>query len=140
MSNFLGTTIFGFLSGGGGGGGATPITGTGVVGQVAYFTNTFEIGGSNNLFFDIANSRLGIGNATPTERLDVTGVVRSTALTVAGGGTFNAGFSIGNINVTSNLGVGLGIGENPLTRLQVAGNIRLLADLNEGIFAITSTG
>jgi hypothetical protein len=140
MSNFLGTTIFGFLSGGGGGGGATPITGSGAVGQVAYFTNTNEIGGSNNLFWDSTNDRLGIGNAIPTERLDVTGVVRSTALTVAGGGTFTAGATNGNINVGANLGVGLAVGVNPNNKLQVAGNIRLLADLNEGIFGTSAAG
>lgn len=139
MSNFLGTSIFGFLSGGGGGGGATPITGTGVAGQVAFFTDTFVIGGSNNLFFDIANNRLGIGNAAPTERLDVTGVVRSTALSIVGGGSFTAGATNGNLNFSGNLGVGIAVGTNPIGRLEVAGNIRLLADLNNGIFGTTST-
>ena len=121
----------------GGGASGTPITGSGAVGQVAFFTNPEILSGSNDLFWDIANSRLGIGNAAPTERLDVTGVVRATALTVAGGGTFTPGLTNGNINLGANLGVGLTSG-SPTQRLDVAGNIRVQADLNNGIFGTTS--
>jgi hypothetical protein len=121
----------------GGGASGTPITGSGAAGQVAFFTTPEILGGSNNLFWDIANSRLGIGNAAPTERLDVTGVVRATALTVAGGGSFTPGLTNGNINLGANLGVGLTSG-NPTQRLDVAGNIRVQADLNNGIFGTTS--
>jgi hypothetical protein len=123
----------------GGGASGTPITGSGAAGQVAFFTAPEILSGSNNLFWDIANSRLGIGNSTPTERLDVTGVVRATALTVAGGGTFTPGLTNGNINLGANLGVGLTSG-SPTQRLDVAGSIRLQADLGNGIFGTTSSG
>jgi hypothetical protein len=53
-----------------------PITGTGATGQVAYWTGTNSQTGSNNLFWDNANVKLGIGTNTP----------EGTGLTVAGGG------------------------------------------------------
>ena len=46
-----------------------PVTGTGASGQVAYFTGTSAISSESNLFWDAANDRLGIGNASPTEGL-----------------------------------------------------------------------
>lgn len=48
------------------------ITGSGSAGQVAYFTGATTQGGSNNLFWDATNSRLGVGTASPTTRLYVT--------------------------------------------------------------------
>jgi len=53
-----------------------PITGTGATGQVAYWNGTNSQTGSNNLFWDNANVKLGIGTNTP----------ESTGLTIAGGG------------------------------------------------------
>jgi len=53
-----------------------PITGTGVSGQVAYWNGTNSQTGSNNLFWDNTNIKLGIGTNTP----------EGTGLTVAGGG------------------------------------------------------
>jgi hypothetical protein len=53
-----------------------PITGTGATGQVAYWNGTNSQTGSNNLFWDNANVKLGIGTNTP----------EGTGLTVAGGG------------------------------------------------------
>jgi hypothetical protein len=51
---------------------AAGITGTGVAGQIAYWNGTNSQTGSNNLFWDAANARLGIGTNSPTVRLDVT--------------------------------------------------------------------
>lgn len=48
-----------------------PVTGTGVAGQVAYWSGTNSQTGSNNLFWDAANNRLGIGTNTPAVTLDV---------------------------------------------------------------------
>ncbi len=48
------------------------ITGSGSAGQVAYFTGATTQTGSNNLFWDATNSRLGVGTASPTTRLYVT--------------------------------------------------------------------
>ena len=45
--------------------GYTPISGSGVTGQVAYWNGTNSQTGSNNLFWDAANSVLGVGTNTP---------------------------------------------------------------------------
>ena len=42
-----------------------PVTGTGVAGQVSYWDGTGTQTGSNNLFWNNANGRLGIGTNTP---------------------------------------------------------------------------
>lgn len=47
------------------------ITGSGAAGQVAYFTGATTQGGSNNLFWDTANARLGIGTNIPSTRLHI---------------------------------------------------------------------
>lgn len=47
------------------------ITGSGAAGQVTYFSAASSITGSNNLFYDTGNSRLGINTNTPTAPLDV---------------------------------------------------------------------
>jgi hypothetical protein len=49
------------------------ITGSGAAGQVAYFTGATTQAGSNNLFWDATNLRLGIGTNTPTRALQVQG-------------------------------------------------------------------
>jgi hypothetical protein len=54
-----------------GGPGSSTITGTGTATQVAYFTSSQAIGSSANLFWDNANTRLGIGTATPGVTLDI---------------------------------------------------------------------
>ena len=72
--------------------GYTPISGSGATGQVAYWNGTNSQTGSNNLFWDNANARLGIGTNTPARALDVRGAARiETASTteldlIAGGG------------------------------------------------------
>jgi nitrogen fixation protein len=48
-----------------------PITGTGTSGQVAYFTGATTQGGSNFIFFDITNQRLGLGTITPQYQFHV---------------------------------------------------------------------
>lgn len=45
--------------------------GTGASGQVAFWTSTSAQSGSNNLFWNAANARLGIGTNTPTGKLSV---------------------------------------------------------------------
>jgi len=53
-----------------------PVTGTGTSGQVTYFSGTSSVTGSNNLFWDATNSRLGINTASPAYGLDVNGEAR----------------------------------------------------------------
>jgi len=47
------------------------VTGSGASGQVAYWTGTSAQAGSNNLFWDNTNSRLGIGTNAPSESLTI---------------------------------------------------------------------
>jgi hypothetical protein len=49
------------------------VTGSGASGQVAYWTGASSQTGSNNLFWDATNSRLGIGTNAPSVSLDVAG-------------------------------------------------------------------
>lgn len=54
-------------------GGGT-ITGTGVAGNLAFWTGTTALGTNANLFWDNTNARLGIGTATPANKLDMSGL------------------------------------------------------------------
>jgi hypothetical protein len=47
------------------------VTGTGVSGQIAYFTGTSAITGESNLFWDSTNDRLGIGVDNPLSELQI---------------------------------------------------------------------
>jgi hypothetical protein len=58
--------------------GFTPVSGSGATGQVSYWNGTGSQTGSNNLFWDAANNRLGIGTATPTDKLHVAGTAKFT--------------------------------------------------------------
>jgi hypothetical protein len=76
-----------------------PITGTGVGtssgGRVPYFTGTTTQVGSDNLWWDNTNARLGIGTASPSFRLDVNGTARINGTKYI---AFNPSFSVaGNI-------------------------------------------
>ena len=55
------------------------VGGSGVTGQVAYWNGTNSQTGSNNLFWDAANARLGIGTNTPSELLSILGATASGA-------------------------------------------------------------
>lgn len=66
-----------------GGPGTSTVTGSGAAGQVTYWTGTNSVGGNNNLFWDIANERLGIGTITPSSKVDIAG--NNTLLHLKGG-------------------------------------------------------
>jgi hypothetical protein len=53
------------------------VGGSGVTNQVAFWTGSLEISGSNNLYWDSAQSFLGIKNATPEFELDTSGSIQS---------------------------------------------------------------
>lgn len=62
------------------------ITGSGAAGQVTIFSGASSITGTNNLFWDTTNLRLGINNNTPGASLDVhsaTGIVAQLNVTTA---------------------------------------------------------
>jgi len=54
-----------------GGPGIGTLTGSGTTGQVSFFNGTQVLTGSNNLFWDNTNSRLGINTSTPGQALDI---------------------------------------------------------------------
>ena len=58
-------------------------SGSGATGQVAFFDSASSIGGDNDLFFDSANKRLGIGTTTPTEKLEIVGNIRIDSTSAA---------------------------------------------------------
>jgi hypothetical protein len=62
-----------------GGPGSGTITGSGAAGQVTYFDGTSSITGSNNLFWDATNNRLGVNTNTPTASFDVHGTTNVIA-------------------------------------------------------------
>jgi|GEM_PF-4498740 len=51
--------------------GLSNVFGSGSDGQIAYWNSSTTLTGSNDLFWDYTNTRLGIGNNTPRERLDL---------------------------------------------------------------------
>jgi hypothetical protein len=76
-------------SGGGGGGGGT-ITGGGASGQVTFWNGATSITGSNNLFWDAAQNRLGIGTNTPQTSVDLaTSAARLRFSQFVGGSIFH---------------------------------------------------
>jgi len=88
---FISTDTFAFYRDNGvgwdlvGGPGTGTITGAGVFGQVTFFSGTDTISGSTDLVWDNTNKRLGIGIASPTVTLDISGSVKATALIKSGG-------------------------------------------------------
>lgn len=87
-----------------GGGGGT-IAGTIAAGQVAFGTAANTIGGTNNLFYDSSNQRLGIGTNTPLNNLHISqnanGSVYARISNISNGIAALSGFYI-----TNNLNIG----------------------------------
>lgn len=72
---------------------AAGISGSGASGQVTYWTGASAVSGSNNLFWDNTNGRLGIGTNAPQNSLDV---IRGTAGTMSRNAYETASFSFNN--------------------------------------------
>jgi len=74
---FVSTDTFAFYRDNGttwdliGGPGTGTVTGTGAAGQVTYWNGASTITGTNNLFYDTVNSRLGVNTNAPGTALDV---------------------------------------------------------------------
>jgi uncharacterized delta-60 repeat protein len=93
------------------GGGSGDISGSGYQGQIAFWTSSSTISGSNNLFWSSSTNRLGIGTTTPQAELHVVGniiannlLARINASYVSSGqfGYFTGG---GNYSFPENLGI-----------------------------------
>lgn len=97
-----------------------PVTGTGVAGQVAYWSGTNSQTGSNNLFWDAANNRLGIGLTNPLYGLDVSSSVR-----FSNGTAMSTGYSFGVQRLQFNNGV-------------AGGNIGVIKGISDGIIVLSN--
>jgi uncharacterized delta-60 repeat protein len=93
------------------GGGSGDISGSGYQGQVAFWTSSSTISGSDNLFWSSSTNRLGIGTTTPQAELHVVGniiannlLAKINASYVSSGqfGYFTGG---GNYSFPENLGI-----------------------------------
>jgi hypothetical protein len=65
------------------------ITGSGSAGQVAYFTGATTQAGSNNLFWDATNNRLGILTNTPTTSFHINSGASTQGGAIFGKGSYN---------------------------------------------------
>lgn len=61
------------------------LAGSGSLGQVAVWSGTSALSGSNDLFWDGANARLGLGTTSPTQQLTLTGNLALPATTATAG-------------------------------------------------------
>jgi len=84
--------------------GASTFSGSLATGQVAFGSATNTISGSNNLFWDAANARLGIGTNAPAYALDV----RTTSGFIAA--SFKSQYTATGLIGTDNGGTWLGMG------------------------------
>ena len=66
-------------------------TGTGVINRVAFWSGTTLLSSNANLYWDNANSRLGIGLTNPVQQLEMTGSLTLPATTSASTGVIYKG-------------------------------------------------
>jgi hypothetical protein len=83
-----------------------PVTGTGSVGQVAYWSSGSEITGESNLFWDAANNRLGINESSPDHTLHVISSQQCPALFQSN--TAGGGIALMDSTTTNDASVGIG--------------------------------
>lgn len=104
------------------------VGGSGTSGQVAYWSGTNTQAGSNNLFWDSANNRLGIGTAIPAYGLDVVGDIQTSTKIFNGNGNLEVGadgdlnYNSGNGSHIFNGAISIGTGVAPSAALDVVGN------------------
>ena len=80
------------------------VSGSGVSGFVSYYIDTFEQSGTSNFFWDIADSRLGIGTSDPDYTLHVNGSgLIGTILLSDSGNTIGIETDTNLINLSNNL-------------------------------------
>jgi hypothetical protein len=143
-------------------------TGSGAAGQVTFWSADTVLTGSNNLFWDSINNRLGIGNSAPGVRLDIhgTGVIQQLNGTTTNssyldfqnagatkwrlGNTYNAGqnrFSIFSAGATFEVITTFQTGNvsiNSTTdagwKLDVNGTTRVTGELRAGFLQLLSSG
>ncbi|GIW60433.1 MAG: hypothetical protein KatS3mg087_1499 [Patescibacteria group bacterium] len=104
--------------------GTGSIAGSGATNQIAFFTGSTAISGSNNLWWDNANSRLGIGFTNPVVSLDVASTVWLRGANANNQGLF--------VNSSGNVGIAT---TDPTARLDVSGTTWLRGlSANSGLY------
>jgi hypothetical protein len=96
------------------------VTGTGASGQVAYWTGASAQSGSNDLFWDSATNRLGIGTNVPAYTVDVSGTMRGTGI------YYNTGYNISVQRLGFNNGT-------------VGGNFGYIVGSSNGVFRLVNS-
>lgn len=93
---------------------AAGISGSGTPGQVTYWSGSSAVSGSNNLFWDNTNGRLGIGTNAPVGQLNVNQVAGTTkGILISGDEIFATG------NGVADKGVRISVGVNRLANRQL---------------------
>jgi hypothetical protein len=113
-------------------------TGSGAAGQVTFWSAATVLTGSNNLFWDNTNGRLGIGNIVPGAKLDVhgTGVIQQ----LNGTTTNNSYLDFQNAGATKwRLGNTYNAGQNRFSLFNAAGTTEVVTTFQTGNVAINST-
>jgi len=96
---------------------ATVLTGSGTSGYVTFWTDTSILSGDSNLYWDNTNKKLGLGTASPQNRIDINGAL-AIGTTYAGLNTAPANGLIIEGNV--------GIGQTSATeKLELSGAIKI---------------
>lgn len=121
-----------------GGPGTGTITGTGAAGQVSFFAGASTIGGSNNLFWDSANNRLGIGTATPGVPLDIH--TTGTGITINGTTTNNSFATFQNAGTGKwRIGNNYNAGNNYFSIYDVLNSTERIQITNTGLINLTGS-
>jgi hypothetical protein len=119
----------------------TDVTANGNIGNIQYKGSNGFIQGSNDLFYDAINQRVGFGSALPRQKLDVQGNVIISGILTTGdlnANTFTVGnFEIGEDGLIFNIGSGgVGIGTtNPQATLDVLGTVNVTGVLTSNILS-----
>jgi hypothetical protein len=100
---------------------AAGISGSGASGQVAYWTGTSAQAGSNDLFWDSTNARLGIGTNSPAAKVDINLGAGSLTNAVYLRNSSSTGYS--SITMFDNRNSSLYVGQWGLFGSSVTGNI-----------------
>lgn len=109
---------------------STGISGSGASGQVTYWTGASAVSGSNNLFWDNANGRLGVGTNAPSTALHVIGdtIIRGSGATTALTVQNNSSTNLFRVNNDGNVSIGF------------TGALVYKLELQGGNFRISNTG
>ena len=113
--------VTGTLAVGNGGTGLSTLT----AGYIPYGNNTSALGSSANLFWDSANSRLGIGTSSPGSKLNVVSEIRVSDATTGTSSGLVTGIGSGNAYISNQYNGYLLFGTNNTEQMRIdsSGNV-----------------